>query len=176
MASRELLSSCRSALQGEIDHQDGVLLHQADQQDDSDHGDDAEVGVGEHQRQQRAHAGRGQRGENGDGVDVALVENAQHQVNRNQRGGNQQRLAAERILIGLRGAGEHGLDGGGRPTLRAAAVMAFTASPSATPGCRLNEMVTAGNSPWWFTDSGAVAGSNVAKALSGTSCPPGAWT
>ena len=44
---------------------------------------------------------------------------------------------------------------GGRPTLRAAAAMASTASPSATPGCRLNEMVTDGNRPWWFTESGA---------------------
>ena len=30
---------------------------------------------------------------------------------------------------------------------------------SATPGAVLNEIVTAGNCPWWFTASGAVAGS-----------------
>src|SRR5690348_18020633 len=29
-----------------------------------------------------------------------------------------------------------------------------TASPSATPGARLNESVTAGNWPWWLTVSG----------------------
>ena len=48
--------------------------------------DDVEVGVREQQREQRADAGRGQRGENRDGVDVALVENAEHDVDRHQRG------------------------------------------------------------------------------------------
>ena len=46
------------------------------------------------------------------GMDVAFVEDAEHEVDRGQRRGNQEGLAAERILIGLRGAGEHGLDGG----------------------------------------------------------------
>ncbi len=65
---------------------------------------------------------------------------------------------------------------GGSPTLAAAASVAFTASPSATPGFRLKEMVTAGKSPACVTVSGAVVGANVAKALSGTSCPLGART
>src|ERR1019366_8997312 len=59
--------------QSEIDDQDAVLLHQADQQNDADHGDDAEVGVSQHQSQQGANARRGEGGENGDGVYVALV-------------------------------------------------------------------------------------------------------
>jgi hypothetical protein len=62
MASRALLLPLAPLRrQGEIDHHDGVLLDDADQQDDADQRDDAELGVGEHERQQRAHAGRGQR-------------------------------------------------------------------------------------------------------------------
>ena len=37
-------------------------------------------------------------------------------------------------------------------------MMASAASPSATPGMRLNEMVTEGERLWWFTESGAVIG------------------
>ena len=36
--------------------------------------------------------------------------------------------------------------------------------------------VTAGNSPWWVTASGAVAGAQLANALSGTCCPRGDCT
>ena len=98
--------------QGEIDDQDAVLLHQADQQDDADHGNDAEVRVREHEGQQRAHARRREGGKNGDGMDVAFVQDAEHEVDGRQGRDNQVGFAAERILIGLRGAGEHGLDGG----------------------------------------------------------------
>ena len=48
------------------------------------------------QRQQRAHAGRRQRRENRDRMDVALVQNAQHDVHRDQRRENQQRLVGQR--------------------------------------------------------------------------------
>src|SRR6185437_12600100 len=43
---------------------------------------------------------------------------------------------------------------GGMPISVAAFVMASTASPSATPGCRLKLSVTAGNWPWCATESG----------------------
>ena len=116
------------------------------------------------QRQQRAHTGRRQRGENRDGMNVAFVQDSEHDVDRGQRRGDQQGLAAERILIGLRGAGEAGLDGGRKADLRrAASSIASTASPSATPGSRLNEMVTDGNSPWWLTASGADGGTVVGE-------------
>src|SRR5215813_3308752 len=62
--------------QGEIDHHDGVLLHDADEQDDADEGDDVEVRAEDLQSQDGPHARRGQRGQNGDGMDVALVQNA----------------------------------------------------------------------------------------------------
>ena len=54
------------------------------------------------QRQDRAHAGGGQRGENRDRVDVALVQHAQHDVHRHQRGQDQHRLVGERVLKRLR--------------------------------------------------------------------------
>ena len=48
------------ALQRHVDHHDGVLLDDADQQQHADHGDDAELHVGDLERQQRADAGRRQ--------------------------------------------------------------------------------------------------------------------
>ena len=66
--------------EGEIDHHDGVLLHDADEQDDADQCDDAEVRVGKEQREQGADAGGRQRGEDRDGVHEALVEDAEHDV------------------------------------------------------------------------------------------------
>ena len=44
----------------------------------------------------RAHAGGRQRRENRDRVDVAFVENAQHDVDGDERGQNQHRLVGER--------------------------------------------------------------------------------
>ena len=48
-------------LEGEVDDHDGVLLDDADQQHDADDADHIEVAAGDHQREQRAEAGRGQR-------------------------------------------------------------------------------------------------------------------
>ena len=60
----------------------------------------------------RADAGRGQRGEDGDGVDVAFVEHAQHDVDGDERGEDQQRLVGERALKGGGGSLEAGIDAG----------------------------------------------------------------
>ena len=49
--------------------------------------------------------------------------------------------------------------------------MRSTASPSAVPGARLNEMVTAGNWPWWLMVSGAILLLNFATVLIGTCAP-----
>ena len=46
----------------EVDHHDGVLLHDADQQQDADGGDQRQVLAKQHQGGQRAHRGRGQTG------------------------------------------------------------------------------------------------------------------
>ena len=79
-------------LEREVDHHDRVLLHDADEQDDADQRDDLRLRPEEQQRQQGADAGRGQRREDRERVDVALVEHAEHDVDRDQRGQDQQRL------------------------------------------------------------------------------------
>ena len=43
----------------------------------------------------------------------------------------------------------------GLPSCFSTCWMAATAWPIATPGSRLNEIVTDGNWPWWLTTSGA---------------------
>src|SRR5215472_13850766 len=50
--------------------------------------------------------------------------------------------------------------------------MALTASPSDAPGARLNEMVAAGNWPWWLMVRGALVRSILAIEVNGTSEPP----
>ena len=97
-------------LQREVDHHDGVLLHDADQQDDADQRDHVQVVAGDQQRQNCAHAGRGKRGENRDGMDVALIEHSQHDVNGDDGRQNQPGLAGQRLLKGGRGSLEAGLD------------------------------------------------------------------
>ncbi|CFP36134.1 Uncharacterised protein [Bordetella pertussis] len=64
----------------------------------------------------------------------------------------------------------------GRPIRATAASMAPVAWSSDTPGDRLNEIVSATNSPWWLTDSGALATFSCAKAASGTRWPSAAIT
>ena len=54
--------------------------------------------------EQGAHAGRRQGGENRDGVDVVLVEDAQDDVDGGQRREDQVRLGGQRVLKGLRGS------------------------------------------------------------------------
>eukprot|EP01022_Parablepharisma_sp_SALTPOND_P004192 TRINITY_DN118_c0_g1_i1.p1 TRINITY_DN118_c0_g1~~TRINITY_DN118_c0_g1_i1.p1 ORF type:complete len:1977 (+),score=693.89 TRINITY_DN118_c0_g1_i1:34526-40456(+) len=100
-------------IDGEVHHHDGVLLDDADQQDDADDADDAQVGPRDHQREQRAHAGRRQRREDGDGVDVALIEHAQHDVHGDDGRQDQPQGIGQRRLEGQRRPLEVG-DGGGR--------------------------------------------------------------
>ena len=71
------------------------------------------------QRQNRAHARRRQRRQNRDRVDVALIEHAQHDVDRHQRRQNQQWFARQRRLEGLRRALEAGLNAGRQSDLAA---------------------------------------------------------
>ena len=101
----------------EVDHHDAVLLDDADQQDDADQRDQAEVESEHHQDRERADAGRRQRRQDGDRVDVALVENAEDQIDHDQRRQDQQRHGAERLLERLRGALEAGGERGRRAEL-----------------------------------------------------------
>ena len=62
-------------------------------------------------------ARRGQGREDGDGVDVALVENAEHDVDGGERREDQDRLVAQGLLIGARRALEAAMDGRGHADL-----------------------------------------------------------
>ena len=82
-------------VEGEVDHHDRVLLHDPDQENDTDQGDDAEFDAEEKQAEQRAHAGGGQGGEDRDRMHVALVQDAEHDVDGYQGGEDQPRLVFE---------------------------------------------------------------------------------
>ena len=80
-------------------------------------------------------------------MDIALIENAQHDIDREDRGEDQQRLAGERLLEDPRGAGEHALD---RDRDLIAAIVRWIAAvawPSEMPCGRLNEKVVTTNGP-----------------------------
>ena len=66
--------------------------------------------VEQHQRQQRADAGRRQGRQDRDRVNVALVEHAEQDVDRRNGGDDQDRLVVERLRKHLRGAGEAAVD------------------------------------------------------------------
>ena len=92
------LSFIALRLQRKIDHHNGVLLHNADQQNDADECNHAELDPRDQQRQQRAHTRGGKGRDDGDGVNIALVEHAQHNINSNERRQNQKRFIGQRRL------------------------------------------------------------------------------
>ena len=108
---RRLKPFAALALQCHVDHHDGVLLHDADQQQHADHGDDAELDTRELQREQRTDTGRRQGRQDGDRMDVAFVEDAQHDIDRRQRGENEDQLVAQRLLESTRRALERTVQG-----------------------------------------------------------------
>ena len=61
----------------------------------------------------------------------------------------------------------------GRLKSRSMLWIAVTASPSAKPGARLNEIVTDGCWPWWLTSSGPTDCTGMVTADSGIDCPDG---
>ena len=120
----------------------------ADQQNNTDKCHDAEFGLEQHQGEHRADTRRRQGGENGDRVNVALVQHAEHDVDRHQGGQNQVRLVERLFESPARCPGRYR---GSRPARRAGSspsFIAFAASLSEKPGARLNEMVEATNRPW----------------------------
>ena len=64
-----------------------------------------------HNAKRRADAGREQRREDGERMNQALVENAEHDVDRDQRRAEQKRHAGLRLLKGRGGARERAADG-----------------------------------------------------------------
>ena len=104
------LAALALGLESEVDDENAVLFDDADEEDDADDGDDAEVLMEEHEGEQRADARRGQRGEDGDGMDEALIEDAEHDVNGDEGGEDQEGLIGERVVEGSGGALEVGLE------------------------------------------------------------------
>ena len=68
----------------------------ANQQNNADNADNAQIAAGNHQRQQGADTGGRQRGQNGDRVDIAFVQHAQHDINRDDGGQDQPQGIAQR--------------------------------------------------------------------------------
>ena len=139
----------RSACEREVDHHDRVLLDDADQQNDADEGDDRHLHVEHLERQQRADARRGQGRDDGDRMDVALVENAEHEIDRQQRRADQQQSArtapaARRAPCRRRRRARWTAC---RCRWTACRRSRLCASLIALPGARLNEIVAAANWP-----------------------------
>ena len=103
---------------------------------------------------------RRQRRQNGDRVDVALVEHSEHDVHREQRttGLRIPFIGERRDHEGLRRA----LERADPSPLAAAGAsfepprMALTAAPRDAPGARLKDTVVAGNCPMWLISVGAL--------------------
>src|SRR5579864_160736 len=91
-------------LNREINHQNRVLLNDANQKNDANHGDDAKFRLENEEGQQCADARRRKRGENCDGMNVAFVEDAENDVYGSESRENQNRLRRQRGLKGLRGS------------------------------------------------------------------------
>ena len=97
-------------LEREVDHHDRVLLHDADEKNDADEREHAELHVEDVQREQRAERGEGQARENRERVDEALVENAEHHVDHADGEDDENEQPGLRRLKRLRRSGERRRD------------------------------------------------------------------
>ena len=85
-------------VEGEVDDHDGVLFHDADEQDDAEEGIEVEVLPAKKQGEERSDGGGGQAGKNGDGVDEALIEHAEDEIDDHDGDDEQKAEAFERAL------------------------------------------------------------------------------
>ena len=110
----------------------------------------------EQQRQQRAEARERQPREDRERVDEALVEDAEHEVDHEDRrsASSRPRPVQRRPGTPAPCPGSSSSTVGGQHARAPRPRPAPRASPSETPGVRLNEMVTAGSWPRWLTVSG----------------------
>ena len=153
---------------GEVNHHDGVFLHDADEHDEADETVDVQIKAKNHQRQQRAKSGRRQAGQNRERMDETFVENSEDDVD-DENGNNEQRQQARPATIEKPPPRLENL-----PVMVAGRCMSlsifcnlFTAVPSETPGARLKEMVTDGNWPTCEMLVGPTVRVNFATALKG---------
>ncbi len=81
-------------------------------------------------------------------MDIALVEHAQDDIDRDQRGGDQDRLVGQGLLEDLGRALEAAMHRRRQAQMGDRLSISCCAWLSDTPGARLNEIVAATNSPW----------------------------
>jgi hypothetical protein len=86
----------------EVNEHNAVLFDDADQQNDADQRDQAEIKAEYHQRHERAEACRRQSREDRQRMDITLIEHAQDDVDDDDRSGDEKRLAGQRRLECLR--------------------------------------------------------------------------
>ena len=91
LLGRETVLSLR--FERKVDHHDGVLLDDPDEENDADECDDAEVSLANPESEQCAHSSRRQRRNDRHRVDVALVEHSEDDVDGDDGSQNQQWLA-----------------------------------------------------------------------------------
>ena len=141
-------------LEREVDLHDGVLLDDADEQNEADERVDVQLVVKGIQREERAEPGGRQARKNRERVDVALVERAEHDVDDADRHEQQQAEVAHRLLecLGLP------LEARRRPSAAASrsatSLTRAVAAPSETPGLRPKDTDTDGSWPEWLIDCG----------------------
>jgi len=88
-----------------------------------------------------------ERRKNGDGMNIAFVEDAQHDVDSYQRGQDQNWLIDSERKKAAAVPWKVGLNAGRHSDLVLGGLNALTASPT-TRGSGLNDRVTTGNWPW----------------------------
>ena len=64
-----------------VDHHDRVFLHDSEQHDQAHERIKVQLFVEEHERKQRTENRRRQAGKNGNGMNEALVQNTEHDIN-----------------------------------------------------------------------------------------------
>jgi hypothetical protein len=89
-------------LERHVDQHDAILLHDSDQQDNADNADHVQRPPDQHERNQCAETGRRERRQNRQRVNGALIEDAEDNIDSEQRCEDQRRRSAERALEGLR--------------------------------------------------------------------------
>ena len=100
------------SVERKINHHDGILLHDTDQQDDPNQSYHVELVLRNQQSEQRTNAGGRKRGQDRNRVREALVKNAQHDIDGQQRSQDQQRFAGQRVLERSGRALKTSVDGG----------------------------------------------------------------
>src|SRR5260221_7623232 len=79
----------RFRLNGEVDHKDGVFLDDADEEDYANVGDDGELGLEEHEREEGADARGRNCGEDGDWMNETFVQDSENDID-GENGGDEQ--------------------------------------------------------------------------------------